>query len=89
MIINHALKYRLRFFPKESITCLCSEYLIETRRHILFEYSRYYYDSIILELIKERNLVLGLIQENSIENSVQDSLSYILITHGLYSTTLA
>jgi len=28
-------------------------------------------------------------QENLIENFVQDSLSYILITHGLYSTTLA
>ena len=26
----------------------------------------------ILELIKRKNLVLGLIQENSIENSVQD-----------------
>ena len=47
------------------------------------------YDSMILELIKERNLILRLTQENLIENSVQDGLSYILITHGLYSTTLA
>jgi len=28
------------------------------------------YNSVILELIKERNLVLGLTQENSIENSI-------------------
>jgi len=47
------------------------------------------YNSIILELIKERNLVLRLIQENLIENSVQDGLPYILITHGLFSTILA
>jgi len=47
------------------------------------------YDSKILELINEWNLVLELIQENSIENLVQDSLSYILITHGPCSTTLA
>ena len=31
-----------------------------------------------LELFKRKNLVLGLIQENLIENSVQDHLSYIL-----------
>ena len=32
--------------------------------------------------------MLGLIQENSIENSVQHCLSYIPKTVGLYSTTL-
>ena len=37
----------------------------------------------ILELIKRKNLVLGLTQENSIENSVQDSLPYILKPHSL------
>ncbi len=35
-----------------------------------------------LELIKRKNLVLGLTQENSIENSVQNSLPYILKPHG-------
>jgi len=35
-----------------------------------------------LELVKRKNLVLGLTQENSIENSVQDSLPYILNPHG-------
>jgi len=35
-----------------------------------------------LKLIKRKNLVLGLIQEDSIENSVQDSLPYILKPHG-------
>jgi len=30
-----------------------------------------------LELVKRKNLVLGLTQENSIENSVQDGLPYI------------
>ena len=36
-----------------------------------------YYNSMILRLIKERNLVLELTQENSIENSIQNCLSYI------------
>jgi len=40
-----------------------------------------------LELVKRKNLVLGLTQENSMENSVQDCLSYILKPHGLYYTT--
>ena len=48
-----------------------------------------YYNSKTLGLVNKQNLVLGLTQENSIENSVQDSLPYILITHGLCSTTLA
>ena len=43
----------------------------------------------ILRLIKERNLVLGLIQKSLIENSVQDCLPYILLAHSLYSSTLA
>ena len=42
-----------------------------------------------LGLIREGNLVLGLTQENLIENSVQDCLPYILKAHSLYSTTLA
>ena len=33
--------------------------------------------------------ILGLPQENSIENSIQDCLPYILLAHGLYSLTLA
>jgi len=35
IISNHALigKYRLRFFPKESIACPCGQYPIEMRRH--------------------------------------------------------
>ena len=41
------------------------------------------YDLITLRLIKEGNLILGLTQENSIENSVQDHLPYILNHHGL------
>jgi len=37
----------------------------------------------LLELDKRKNLVLGLTQENLIENSVQDCLPYILISNGL------
>ena len=42
-IINHAPigKYWLRFFPRKDFSCLCSTYSIETRRHILYEYSRF------------------------------------------------
>ena len=45
--------------------------------------SKNYYNSKALELVNEQNLVLGLIQENSIENSVQNCLSYILKPYGL------
>ena len=43
IITNHISidKYRLRFFPKESIACLYNNYSIETRRHILFECLRF------------------------------------------------
>ena len=44
----------------------------------------------ILELIKKKNLVLELTQENSIESSIQDHLPYILNYHGscYYSSSL-
>jgi len=47
------------------------------------------YNSVTLGLIKERNLVLELIQENSIENSIQDCLPYILLAHSPCSPILA
>ena len=42
-ITNHALigGYRLRFFPNEDFKCPCRSYPIETRRHILHEYTRH------------------------------------------------
>ena len=42
-IVNHASigKYRLRFFHQEDFSCLCSNYPIKTRCHILHEYRRY------------------------------------------------
>jgi len=43
----------------------------------------------ILELVKRMNLILELTQENSIENSVQDCLSYILIPNDLCELFLA
>jgi len=42
-----------------------------------------------LRVDQENEPYIGFIQENSIENSIQDSPSYILITYGLCSTTLA
>jgi len=42
------------------------------------------YDLKILELIYKRNLILGLTQENSIGNFVQDCLPYILNYYDLY-----
>jgi len=38
MITNHAYirKYRLRFFPNEFFACLCSDYPIKTKAHILY-----------------------------------------------------
>jgi len=41
LITNHAPigEYRLRFFPKESFACICGEYSIEIRRHILFDFA--------------------------------------------------
>ena len=42
-IVNHSPigKYCLRFFPQENFACQCSLYLIESRRHILYEYKRF------------------------------------------------
>ena len=42
-ITNHAptSEYRLRFFPKKEFKCPCSQYSIESRRHILHECSRF------------------------------------------------
>ena len=42
-IINHTPigEYRPRFFPREDFLCPYSMYSIETRRHILYEYSRF------------------------------------------------
>jgi len=42
-----------------------------------------------LRVDQRKESCIRVIQENLIENSVQDSLPYILITHGLCSTTLA
>ena len=43
LVTNYALigKYRLRFFSKGSMACLCREYPIEMRKHIFYEYSQY------------------------------------------------
>ena len=42
-ITNHAPigEYHLQFFPNKDFKCLCGSYPIETRRHILHEYTRY------------------------------------------------
>jgi len=42
-ITNHAPigEYCLQFFPNEEFKCPCGLYPIETRRHILHEYTRY------------------------------------------------
>ena len=42
-----------------------------------------------LRVDQRKEPCIRIIQENSIENSVQDGLPYIPITHGLCSTTLA
>jgi len=60
--------------------------IVETSRRMI---SLQYYNSVILGLIKEENLVLGLTQENSIENSVQNCLPYILLAYGPCFSTLA
>ena len=38
-ITNHMpiREYRLRFFPNSEFSCLCNEYPIESRRHILYD----------------------------------------------------
>ena len=42
-IVNYTpiSKYHLRFFPQEDFACICSLYLIETRRYILYECKRF------------------------------------------------
>ena len=68
-----------------SIYSCCAGTLLIKRDHI--NYSTFCYDLCyklkILEWIKRKNLVLELTQENSIENSVQDHLPYIIKLNGL------
>ena len=42
-ITNHAPigEYRLRFFPNEEFKCLCGNYPIKSRRHILYNCMRF------------------------------------------------
>jgi len=42
-ITNHTPigEYQLKFFPNEEFVCSCSFYLIESRRHILYECKRF------------------------------------------------
>ena len=42
-IVNHApiKEYHLCFFPKENFSCLCSNYPIETKHHILHKCRRF------------------------------------------------
>ena len=42
-ITNHTFigEYCLRFFPRESFSCLCRTYPIKTRYYILYEYKRF------------------------------------------------
>jgi len=42
-ITNHTPigEYRLRFFPNSEFSCLCNEYPIESRRHILYDCKRF------------------------------------------------
>ena len=42
-ITNHAPieEYRLRFFPNKDFKCPCGNYPIESRRHILYECTRF------------------------------------------------
>ena len=42
-ITNHTPigEYWLRFFPNSDFSCLCNNYPIESRRHILHEYTRF------------------------------------------------
>ena len=42
-IVKHASigEYRLRFFPREDFKCLCGNYPIKTRHHILYNCKRY------------------------------------------------
>jgi len=53
------------------------------------KYSIMCYNSKTLELVNKKNLVLGLTQENLIENSVQNCLPYIQIPNGLCELFLA
>jgi len=42
-ITNHAPmeEYCLRFFPNEDFSCLCDDFPIKSRRHVLFDYKRH------------------------------------------------
>jgi len=74
----------LLHIPQSHVTQLCN-----TEKNIKGSEIDNYYKLKTLELIKKINLILGLIQENLIENSIQDCLPYIPETDGLYHTTIS
>ena len=54
-----------------------------TQSYITKEHRRFLLQSQDLRVGQAKELYIGLIQENLIENSVQDCLPYILIPNGL------
>ena len=74
----------LLHISQSHVTQLC-----DTERNIKDSEIDDYYKLKTLELVKKINLVLELIQENLIENSVQDCLHYIPETDSLCHTTIS
>jgi len=74
----------LLYISQSHVTQLC-----DTVKNIKGSRIDNYYKLKTLELVKKINLVLGLIQENLIENSVQNCLPYIPETDGLCHTTIS
>ena len=78
-ITNYTLikEYCLRFFPREPFTCLCREYPIESRNHILHNCRRFNnYWNPNRELLLNFIAFVSLIQELSL--SIKELLNNIL-----------
>ena len=87
-ITNYTLikEYCLRFFPREPFTCLCREYSIKSRNHILHNCRRFnnYWNS-NRELLLNFIAFVGLIQELSL--SIKELLNNILFYLVQYNIT--
>lgn len=87
-ITNYTLikEYCLRFFPREPFTCLCREYPIESRNHILHNCRRFNnYWNPNRELLLNFIAFVSLIQELSL--SIKELLNNILFYLVQYNIT--
>ena len=82
-IVQNSFSYSIIITQVQELGLKRNFVLVNTRKLGKVSSIDEYYNSKTLKQVNGKNLILRLIQENSIENSIQDCLPYILNYHGL------